>query len=54
MHYTVRAIRRREPFGLRFPEGRGEGQPTPLERPYEYLDAHERPVPWDVSMLWAR
>ncbi len=47
----VRAIRHGEPFGLQVPAGRGEGIPTPLERPYEFLDAQEQPVAWDVGIL---
>lgn len=48
----IRAIRLRRPFGLKTGEGRGEGEPRPLERPYEMLGSLERPVPWDVSVLF--
>ena len=50
----VRAIREKRPFGVRIDEGRGHGEPLPLERPYEYLDRDEKPVPWDVRQIFSR
>ena len=47
----ARAIRQREPFGVRAPEGRGKTELKPLERPYEYLNKQEHPVPWDVQEI---
>ena len=43
----------KQPFGVKTEENRGLGTPTPLERPYEYLDADENVQPWDVSQLFS-
>ena len=48
----VRAIRNRLPFGVKAAPGRGQGEPLQLERPWELLDADERPVPWDPASLF--
>ena len=48
----ARAIREKTGFSAVAPADRGQGQPLPLERPYEYLDAHERPVAWDVREIF--
>ena len=48
----IRAIRSGTPFGVVTEDGRGQGSPEPLERTYELLDKDERPVPWDVSVLF--
>ena len=47
------AIREKQPFGVKTEENRGLGTPTPLERPYEYLDAEEHVQPWDVSQIFS-
>ncbi|MBR6028368.1 MAG: PHP domain-containing protein [Clostridia bacterium] len=47
----IRAIREGLPFGLKAAPGRGQGEPLPLERPYEMLNREEQPVPWNVSEL---
>ncbi len=49
----ARAIREKRPFGVKTEENRGLGIPTPLERPYEYLDAEEHVQPWEVSKLFS-
>lgn len=48
----ARAIREKQPFQVRIPEGRGEGIPLPLQLPYERLDEQEHVVEWDVSELF--
>ncbi len=48
----ARAVREKEPFEAVRSPGRGEGEPQPLERPYEYLDAQERPAEWDVNEIF--
>ena len=45
------AVRGKKPFRAVRSPGRGEGTPPPLERPYEYLDRLETPVPWDAGIL---
>ena len=50
----ARAIREKQPFHVRIPEGRGEGTPLPLQLPYERLDEQEQVLDWDVSELFAR
>ncbi len=46
------AIREGKPFGVRTVPGRGLGEALPLERPWEYLDGQEQPVPWDPEILF--
>ncbi len=48
----ARAIREGKPFGVQVAEGRGVGEPLPLERPYLYLNDDEQPVAWDVNQIF--
>lgn len=50
----VNAIRQQKPFGLRADESRRLTPLQPLERPYEYLDAHDQPVEWDVKQIFGK
>ena len=50
----VRAILNHEPFGVKINDGRGIGELTPLELPWEYRDADDRPGSWSPEILRER
>lgn len=50
----VNAIRERKPFGIQADESRRLHPIQPLERPYEYLDASDQPIEWDVQQIFQK